>query len=133
MPPKTKNPPYEREKCLFLSTLVGDTAIHILHESYLFNSELWPAGGFMVDGYGGPIMDCISYGVNPYGWNQYPIIGRLVLCVWNYKKSRVDLQFDQIKLILDYTYMNDILFEDDLRNSYITDMLYFKFTYTPKK
>ncbi|MBB6131799.1 hypothetical protein [Mucilaginibacter lappiensis] len=128
----TKTTPEERIASAYLTMLVGDTAMHILHESAFYGSDLWPVSGFRPNCYGKPLVDCISYGVNPYGWEKKPIIGRLGFTVWNYQQSRVNEQFEQIKLLFDYTYYNDILFENELRRSYITDMLWFKFTYTPK-
>lgn len=131
MPARPKTSPEERAIQRGLISHVCDTAMHILHESAFFDSDIWPASGFRPNSYGQSIQDCISYGLNPYGWERRPMTGRISFNVWDYKQTRVDEQFEQIKLSLDCAYLNNVLFEDELTNSYITDKLWFKFTYTP--
>lgn len=112
---------------------VCDTAMHILHDSYLSNTNLWPKRGFKAGwGIGCEVKDRIYYGANAYGWDQTPAFGSIVFNVWNTGIKRLDLQHYHIKLILDYAYRNDLLFEDE-RRKYRDDLqVKFKFTYTPK-
>jgi hypothetical protein len=113
--------------------MVCDTTMYILHDSYLYGSNLWPKNGFKVgSGIGTKIKDCIYVGVNAYGHDQNPIIGALRFNIWNTGARRFWKQHHHIKLIMDFAYKNELLFEDQFRTSSL-DCLSFKFTYTPNQ
>ncbi|MBB6109769.1 hypothetical protein SAMN05421821_105187 [Mucilaginibacter lappiensis] len=115
-----------------LISSVCDTALRIIHNSSFYGSELWPTGGFKANSQGGT--DCIGYCVNAFGYELTPKTGRFVIYMCDdYDEERKEDQFGQIKLLLDYAYYNDILFEDEFRGVTVRhDHHWFKFTYTPK-
>jgi hypothetical protein len=111
---------------------VCDTSMHILHNSYLFGSNIWPKNGFKVGwGIGCKIKDCIYIGVNAYGWEKAPVVGRLVFNIWNTGARREKQQAKHIRIIMDQAYQNDLYFEIESKSIFTDDLYWFKFTYTP--
>jgi hypothetical protein len=132
MATKTKEPSVEKIKAVYIGAEVCDAAMHIIHESYLFGSDLWPVGGFKAGGgWGSTIKDCIYYAVNPYGWEKDPAIGRLAFNIYNTPEKRQMKQVEHIRLILDFSFRGAITFEDEFKNTSPIDRIWFKFTYTP--
>jgi hypothetical protein len=112
---------------------VTGAALRMVNDSYLFQTDLWPVNGF-VAGYGikCQIEDRIYVGVNAYGYDQTPIIGRLGFNIFNTTEKRKNSQIDQLKLIFDCAYFNGFFFEDEFSKSpYYHNYQWFKFTYTP--
>ena len=111
---------------------VCHTAMHIIHDSYLPKTNLWPKNGMRVGwGIGCPNKDTIFYGVNVYEWDQTPVKGVLKFNIWNTRERRSLHQALHIKRILDYAYLNDLYFEDHGRNTRFDTDPSFIFTYTP--
>jgi hypothetical protein len=133
MPTRPKITPEETAAKQNIVHHVCDTAMHILHNSYLYGSDMWPKNGFKAGwGIGCKIKDCIYYGVNAYGWDQNPVIGRLAFNLHNVGVRRLKQQTKHIETILDLSIMNDLLYEQEFRNSnWFDHPLWFKFTYTP--
>jgi hypothetical protein len=130
--PRPKITPEERQAQQFLITHVHDTALHILHNSYLYGSDLWPKNGFVTgQGMDCKIKWCINIGVNPYGWANETIEGRLAFTVYNTGMGKKIQQEKHLRIIMDQAYQNDLYFENEFKNTVITDYNWFKFTYTP--
>jgi hypothetical protein len=109
-----------------------DTAMHILYNSGLAETNLWPKKGFKAGhGIGCEKKDRIYFSANAFGWDKKPVYGRLGFNIWNTPLPRERKQNRAIRLILDYAYYNDLFFEDEFKSNFITDTLWFKFTYTP--
>jgi hypothetical protein len=110
---------------------VHDTTMHILYNSSLQESPLWPKNGFKAGtGIGCKIIDRIYIVINAYGYEMVPPIGIVQLNIFNTIWKRECEQVFAIKAILDYAYYNNTFLEDEFRNSKI-DTYRFKFTYTP--
>lgn len=114
---------------------VADTALHIIYDSYLYGSNLWPKKGFRAGwGIGCDLKDCIYYGVNAWGWMDENPNGAIVFNFHNTPLNRRWKQITHLKILLDYTIINDIYFEDYLRDATINvvnDQAKFKFTINP--
>ena len=99
------------------------TAMHMLHDSYLYGSDLWPVNGFKAgSGIGSHLEDCIHVGANSVN-NQS---GRLYFNIFNTTEERITQQAFHIKQIFDFTLRDGIRFEDDLRGRLI-EPLWFSF------
>ncbi|AMR34194.1 hypothetical protein A0256_23440 [Mucilaginibacter sp. PAMC 26640] len=114
---------------------ITDTAMHLLHDSYLTHTNLWPKNGIHAGwGIGCSKKDRIYIGVNAYGWNQNPIIGRLGINIGNTGVRRKAAQVKHLEILLDYAYINDVFFEDEFRNvNWFDHPIWFKFTYNTEK
>jgi hypothetical protein len=102
---------------------VVNAAMHMLEDSGMRGSKLWPKNGFRVGS--GALADCIYIAVNAY---SFPTVGRLVFNPPDTRRS--DKQSDQIRLIFDYGRYENIYFEYEFRNSTLLNKLWFKFTIT---
>ncbi|MEO6522182.1 MAG: hypothetical protein ABIN91_10925 [Mucilaginibacter sp.] len=132
MPKRITIPQVDRERQRDIIATVRDTAMHILHDSYLPRTNLWPKNGFKSGhGIGCRIKDCVYIGVNAWVLDAPPITGRLYLNIWNTEEKRREQQAEHIKIILDFAYSNNLYFEDEFKKTSPTDYLWFKFTYTP--
>jgi hypothetical protein len=97
---------------------VSSAAINVFHESYLYESRIWPTDGFkMGNGLSENKKECIFVGVNAYGYNQSPVVGTLHMWPTTSNVSRKKSQYKHIRFLLDYTVYDDISFEDIFRNS----------------
>lgn len=112
---------------------VCDTAMHILHDSDLKLTDLWPGGGFKpIERNTIFVTDTIYYTVNAFGIELTPMTGRFVIGVRDYDEERKNKQFKAISLLLDHAYYNDLYFEDEFRDVTVShDHHWFKYTYTP--
>jgi hypothetical protein len=101
----------------------------ILHDSVLYGSNLWPKKGFK----GGtcwdkPFDDTVWFGVNAYGFEKVPVIGRIGFQRMDqYMKPRSYKQYKMIRLIMDEAIYGGVYFEDELRN-HEGEFIWFKFT-----
>jgi len=123
-------PPKPNSKSDIVNRVVNAT-MHILHESVLYGSNLWPKKGFK----GGicwdkPLDDTVWFGINAYGHERKPIIGRIGFHRMDeFMKPRSYKQYKMIRLILDEAIHDEIFFEDELRTSETdSPFIWFKFT-----
>ncbi|WPU91854.1 hypothetical protein SNE25_21280 [Mucilaginibacter sabulilitoris] len=133
MPKRLPIPETERQAKQNISIEVCDAAMHVLHNSYLNGSDLWPTGGFKPSGRGMDYSepDTIWYGVNPYGWELTPIIGRFAFDIYNTPQRIEIAQVEHLRTIFDNTIFNGIFFEDEFKNTSPIDRIWFTFTLTP--
>lgn len=132
--PKTEKETQEQKQIQReIAMYVMDTAMHIVHDSYLYGSDLWPSGGFKIGGPGrhtlGP-PDTVYYGANPYGYEQDPIKGRLGFTMFNTAEKREAAIAEHLRTIFDHTVLNNIYFENEFKSSFqpVTH-IWFTFTY----
>jgi hypothetical protein len=135
MPKREVDTPEQKQIQCEIITDVIDTAMHILHESYLNGSDLWPTGGMLVGGPGwykkGP-PDAIYLGVNPYGYEQEPIKGRFSCNMFNTPEKRMEITAEHLRIIFDQAISNNIYFENEFKSSYQpATHIWFTFTYLP--
>lgn len=110
-----------------LSSRVVTAALHLLHDSHLYGTSLWPKKGFNV-GYGisSELKDGLWIFCNAYGHEFIPQIGRLGINTQNTPYSRVKKQFDAIELILSEAIYDNIHFELELSDP--DSKMWFKIT-----
>jgi hypothetical protein len=109
---------------------VCDTAMHILNDSDLYWTKLWPKNGFKAGyGIGSEVKDRIYYFCAIWDILATPPTGHLQFNIHNTPDNRESKQVDSLKLIYDQSYLNNIFFEDLYPNSAIRS-LRFKFTIT---
>ena len=112
-----------------LISRVISAALTLLHESNMYGTVLWPKQGFVLGhGIGQPNNDTWYLGVNVFGIDQNPIIGRLGFNIHTRGKKRISNQIEQINLVLDQAFCEGIFFENEFNNITPTDLMWFKFT-----
>jgi hypothetical protein len=121
-------------KAQTIAAHVVETAMHILHESYLYGSDMWPKNGFRT----GRVVDTrlknyVLYGVNPYNCESVPAIGRICFEFKNTGARKEKLQGKHLKIIMDQAYRNGLFFEDESKSPMTADTYWFQYTYTPTK
>jgi hypothetical protein len=106
---------------------VVSATMHLLHNSDLQNTALWPKNGFK-SGYGisTDIKDALWVGCNAYGIDADPVIGRMGMNTWNTGVARTNKQFKRIAIIIDQAIEDDIYFEHELTSE--DRFIWFKFT-----
>lgn len=113
---------------------VCDTAMHILHDSYLANTNLWPKKGFKAGwGIGYGEADIIYYAARTI--QEEPNKGILVFNLHARGRARRINQMIHLKIIFDYTITTELYFEDAYPKSTYTfndDQVVVDFTYTQK-
>ena len=110
---------------------VVTAAMHIIYDSNLYGSDLWPEKEF-VAGFGIEcvVKDRIYVGVNAYGVDKNPIEGLLIFNINNTPILRHKKQSNQIRLIMDQAFYDGIYFSDVSQSSRFIDNPWFNFKIT---
>lgn len=107
--------------------IVITSALHLLYDSHLYNSKLWPKNDIKVGyGIGTKIIDALWIECNAEGIDNEPIDGRLLINTWNTSEKRSTEQFNEIERILDQSVYENIHFEHELTS--LDRFIWFKFT-----
>ena len=116
--------------------MATEAVLHILHNSQLYGSSLWPKNGFLTGGYRwDEKLDTITIGINIVPESEYK---KVRFNIWG-KETRVLRQRKQLVLIFDQAIYNGIYFYPEYpeyinkltchyHDNYVMDMLDFKFT-----
>ncbi|WP_114937522.1 hypothetical protein [Mucilaginibacter endophyticus] len=135
MPSREKETPEQKQLMREIAMEVMDTGLRILHNSYLYGSDIWPVNGFHPGGgFGLNVPDRIYYSVNSYGYNQDPIIGRYAFNLYEIiPLDRLEAQVDHLITIFDHTVYNNIYFVNEFKHTKPLDRVWLTFTYLPTK
>lgn len=133
--PTPKLTPTERGYMQYVKQHVCDTAMHIIHDSSLSETHLWPSNGFKAGyGIGCEVDDRIYYFSLIYDEVKDPNRGGLQFNVHNEAYKRATEQIEALKTIFHQAYLNNVYFEaHDMSDS----VMHFRheqfiFTYTPQ-